>query len=252
MTSWSEVRPRVLETLGDALSSQSGLEDLIAAGGRAASLLGPDSLIASRLQNALRKVEITRDRSELEGELESIRSDLSFEPRRESEVPVGFPDPTPVGEVQIKRYPSYRMAVTSMGKRSGGSSNSSFFKLFNHIKKNEIAMTAPVQMDYSEGGQATMAFLYRSTEQGRSGSDGTVEVMDIAPSFAASIGIRGELTQETLRQAREQLQSWLDARSDRYRPTGGFRTMGWNSPFVPRNQRFFEVQIPVEPVSADG
>lgn len=70
---------------------------------------------------------------------------LTFKPKVEAPVPAGFPAPTPVGVVEIKKLPVYRMAKVY---NSGGGNN--FFTLFNHIKKNNIEMTAPVEMTMAE------------------------------------------------------------------------------------------------------
>ena len=62
----------------------------------------------------------------------------------EAKLPEGFPGPGPVGEVITKTYPAHRLARV----RSGGPGNDgSFMKLFRHIERNEIAMTAPVEME---------------------------------------------------------------------------------------------------------
>ena len=70
-------------------------------------------------------------------------------------LPEGFPDPTPAGEIQIKRYPAYRLARSKMS----GADSVAFWTLFLHIKKNEIAMTAPVEMTYAE----SMAWVLRKS-----------------------------------------------------------------------------------------
>ncbi len=52
---------------------------------------------------------------------------LTFKMKKEADLPTGFPEPTPVGEIQLKQYPAYRLARTASAKNSG------FFKLFAHI-----------------------------------------------------------------------------------------------------------------------
>jgi hypothetical protein len=176
----------------------------------------------------------------------SAVDDATFRPVVEAPLPEGFPDYAPVGKVVIKEYPAYRMA-----KADGGNS---FWTLFRHIKANDIAMTAPVEMRYGDAqadrpSAQTMAFLYRSTEQGKLGRQGRVAVVDVPPMTVVSIGVRGARTQSSVMQSRERLQSWLDENKDQYEVAGELRVLGYNSPFVPRGKNFFEVEIPVRPVA---
>jgi hypothetical protein len=162
----------------------------------------------------------------------------------EAEMPEGFPQPTPVGEVEVKQYPAYRMA------RSDAGESSAFWNLFEHIKREEIAMTAPVEMSYRETEtgdrrEKTMAFLYGSRDLGQTGREGPVSVVDVPPKTVVSIGVRGDRSEATVQSAREHLVNWIEANSARYQPAGEMRVMGYNSPFLPARRRFFEVQIPV-------
>jgi hypothetical protein len=52
-------------------------------------------------------------------------------------------------------------------------------------------------------------------------------------------------------EAREKLMAWLNQRTGEYVVAGHLRVMGYNSPFVPRDKSFFEVQIPVKPADAN-
>ncbi len=132
---------------------------------------------------------------------------------REAKLPKGFPQPGPLDEVIIKDYPSYRMALVEAKQPDGAEMDSLFRPLFNHISREDIAMTAPVEMTYSmprgaseqaapsDGGRSTksagaapttqpfrdlrevvpdgrrgmasMAFLYADPEMGRLGPDAT-------------------------------------------------------------------------------
>lgn len=173
---------------------------------------------------------------------------LAFKHHIEAPLPEGFPEPTPVGEIQIKQYPAYRMARTQMAGPEAGA----FWTLFTHIQKKDIAMTAPVEMTYGEAGKnkleaETMAFLYRTTKQGKAGTEAKVEVVDVAASLAVSLGTRGDLTKAKLAEAKAHLDAWLTEHSERYEASGPLRVMGYNSPFVAANRRFTEVEIPVRP-----
>jgi hypothetical protein len=163
-------------------------------------------------------------------------------------MPAGFPAYTPVGQIEIKNYPAYRKATAS--------GMSEFWTLFQHIKENRVQMTAPVEMDYgdssaSKSKERSMSFLYEKPEQGNAGKKGAVEVSDVPAMTVASIGCRGNQTSAAITEAREKLLKFLVDKKDEYAVTGPVRVMGYNSPFVPRDKNFFEVQIPVKAAKAE-
>ena len=171
-----------------------------------------------------------------------------FQPIKEAEMPKGFPAYTPVGQIEIKEYPAYRKASAS--------GPAEFWTLFLHIKQNNVTMTAPVEMDYGDPRAAknkerSMSFLYERPDQGSAGKQGSVEVTDVPAMTVVSIGCRGARTASAIDQAREKLVSWLDQKKEKYVSAGPMRIMGYNSPFVPRDRNFFEVQIPVKAAKAD-
>jgi len=175
-----------------------------------------------------------------------VRDILRFEPLLEAPLPTGFPKPIPVGEIRVQQYPKYRLARTDMTLFEGRA----FWTLFNHIKKREIAMTAPVEMSYATDKDGTlkkseMAFLYRSTEQGRIEDDGKVEVVDVPARLAVGIGLRGDATKDKVNDAKRRLEAWLKAHGEEYEATGTIRVLGYNSPFVADEKKLTEVQIPV-------
>lgn len=176
----------------------------------------------------------------------AARDLLRFEPLLEAPLPEGFPEPTNAGEVRLRDYPACRLAETEMKAIEG----QAFMTLFNHIKKAEIAMTAPVEITYSEARgkenrKLKMAFLYRSTEQGTLGIAGKVEVLEVPSQSAVSFGLRGRVTKERLEDAGRRLEDWLKSRGSEYEASGPLRVWEYNSPFVPDAKRFSEVQIPV-------
>ena len=171
-----------------------------------------------------------------------------FQPIKEAEMPVGFPTFTPVGQIEIKEYPAYRKAsAPGPGK---------FWTLFQHIKRNNVTMTAPVEMDYGdplapEQNERSMSFLYERADQGSPGRHGSVDVLDIPAMTVVSIGCRGARTESAVAAAREKLSDWLDQKKVEFVVEGPMRVLGYNSPFVPRDNSFFEVQIPVKPADAN-
>jgi uncharacterized surface protein with fasciclin (FAS1) repeats len=248
----AEERKAAADLLGKALDAGLAAAQLTESADDAATLLVHSPAAAKRLRDAAQAARSGGEATALDREVERVLGDLRFEPYVEAELPLGWPRTAPVGEVVLKAYPRYRMAKTGMAKRGG--TTTPFFALFNHIKRNEIAMTAPVQMDYSEGNerQASMAFLYAYPTQGDSGQDARddrVDVVDIAPSMAISIGGRGYEMAQTIATMRARLDAWLAANADAYEAAGPLRTMGYNSPMVPANRRYYEVEMPVRPVT---
>jgi hypothetical protein len=172
--------------------------------------------------------------------------EASFQPVIEAPLPEGFPSYTPVGEIEVKRYPAYRKAETS-GKVA-------FWTLFQHITTAGISMTAPVEMTFQADGppvgrEQAMAFLYGDKSIGSIGRKGNVQVVDVPAATVACLGVRGVRSDEVLVQAERELRNWLDDNRTRYEQSGPVRVMGYNSPFIARERQFFEVQIPVRELS---
>jgi hypothetical protein len=171
----------------------------------------------------------------------------------EAKLPEGFPGPGPVGEVITKTYPAHRLARVRSGDRGN---DGSFMKLFRHIERNEIAMTAPVEMEMAVGdGGATMpkstsmAFLYGSADTGTPGPDPTdpnVVVEDIPEITVVSLGVRGSYREERFAEFTGKLEAWL-AEHPEWVVSGPPRTLAYNSPFVPGVLKYAEVQIPIAP-----
>ena len=161
-------------------------------------------------------------------------------------LPEGWPELTPVGEVEIREYPSYRAAVVN--EKSGASGTTPMFReLFQHISTNDIPMTSPVDMSYDDSGSdrmTGMAFLYRTPDLGPVGSDGVVLVEDIPSQSYASTGVRGSYSDAHHSEGLARVQAWLAAQSE-WKADGPSRYLGYNSPFVPWFWRYGEVQVPV-------
>lgn len=165
----------------------------------------------------------------------------------EAPLPEGWPELTPVGEIEVKQYPAYRAAVID---EQAGSQSGMFRPLFNHIKREDIAMTAPVEMTYDGDQQSSMAFLYRDPGMGELGSDNEdqrVQVRQFGEQTAVSIGVRGSYSKDNYEDALTELEAWLDENRNQYTAIGEPRFLGYNSPFVLWFLRYGEVQIPVEP-----
>lgn len=208
----------------------------------AAARLPEGSRAADRLARLARS---GADRASLRRSLERVRDDLAFAPVREAALPVGFPEPAPVGEIVLKDYPGYRLARASTMVGETGA----FFMLFAHIKSNDIPMTAPVEMSYSgSGDQRAMAFLYGDPGTGRPGRRGLVNVVDVEPMKTVTLGMRGRRNDRVIEAARRTLEQWVAGRDD-LEIAGDMRVMGYNSPSVPGSRQFYEVEFPVRDVT---
>lgn len=225
-------------------------------GGQAAQLQLGDLHVAERIgalvqEGRWREVTEAGSGAEwLERELLALASDLEFQPVREAELPLGFPEPTPVREIELKQYPQYRAASAAMDRNANGA----FWKLFKHIQANDIAMTAPVETTFAEsdaGLRTTrMSFLYGEPELGVVGPEGAVEVVDAPPMWVVSLGCRGNDGAARIASAHQELLAWIGNRPE-LAVAGELRVMGYNSPMVFGNRRYYEVQVPVQRMLAD-
>ena len=95
-------------------------------------------------------------------------------------------------------------------------------------------------------GQKDMAFLYARTDLGDIGQDGKVEVVDVDALTVLSIGLRGPMSPARLAEAKREIELRLK-RDGAWTRAGEWRLMGYNSPMIPADQRFYELQLPVTP-----
>ncbi len=171
-------------------------------------------------------------------------------------LPIGYPPPTAPGRIELKSYPLVRKAEATAEFGPEFGRNLAFFKLFNHIQRNEIAMTAPVEMrlDPAAADAATlegwsMAFLYREPTMGALGADGSVQVVDDAPLTVLSIGLRGDYTAARAWSEAETLRAEL-AKLPGWRAVGSPRALFYNGPEARDADRWAEVQLVIERVPA--
>ncbi|MCA9235354.1 MAG: heme-binding protein [Planctomycetales bacterium] len=243
-----------LKLLREAQSTEVSSKQL-ALLGQAAENLGDDHPVCqSVLAPLLAATSATAE--QIASATEQAIDALTFRPVKEAEMPADFPPFTPVGCLEIKSYPAYRMATATMPANE----NSAFWSLFQHISRNEIAMTTPVQMDH-RGNEANqpqrMGFLYSSPEIGPAGVDAQderVEVVDVPALTVASIGMRGKRTEQRLAEAETRLRQWLQTKplQQQYEPSGARRVLGYNSPMIPTSRQYFEVQLPLKIVATDN
>ena len=154
----------------------------------------------------------------------------------EAPLPQGWPLPGPYDQVAEKEYPAYRAAFTN-----GKGETSAFWRLFAHIKRKDIPMTAPVEMGMDgENKQASMAFLYQNGKVGNAGQDGPkVEVRDVPAAIVLSYTWQGTDSKENIAKAKTALEAAIGQR--KVEPKG-FRLLGYNGPGTPRAKRTWELQ----------
>ncbi len=210
--------------------------------------------------------------------------------RVDTPLPVGYPAPTAPGAIELKWYPSVRRAeVTGKATQTPEQGrNSTFWPLFKHIESRQIAMTAPVEMDYrgqtttaaSDAGTETtsrgrsmatgsawsnghnrppegddanwsMAFLYRTQENGPTGEDGVVKVYDAPEVMVISIGQRGSYSKSRREEGIRLLREWL-AQNPQWEEAGPPRGLLYNDPFTLPWNLWSETQIPVKLAGSAG
>ncbi|MEL6311344.1 MAG: heme-binding protein [Planctomycetota bacterium] len=178
----------------------------------------------------------------------------------DTKLPVGYPRPTPPGAIEIKVYPSIRQAEVSGSGTGDRASRNGFWPLFQHISRNEIAMTAPVEMRYSDtNGDAktdewTMAFLYHVPENGPTGTDevdNRVTIIDTEPVMVVSMGLQGGEQVSNSQEAEATLLAWIEE-SGEWERAGDTRRLGYNGPNVPVRNRWWEIQVPIRPIGDAG
>lgn len=167
-------------------------------------------------------------------------------------LPAGYPAPTPAGAIEIKSYPAVRRAqVTRTGDPDWGM-NWAFWPLFQHIKKRNIAMTSPVEMNYrglSPDGRAnpeswTMSFLYREQNLGPTGADRNLEVVDAEPLTVVAVGFMGQYRLSRVREHYRLLEDWLASQAE-WERAGEPRALCYNGPEQRDRYLWGEVQVPI-------
>ena len=170
----------------------------------------------------------------------------------------GWPDATLPDQVEVKNYPAYRSAVAKAKKAPQMADNVMFLPLFNHISKNNIAMTSPVVNTYTpemietpgSAGDMTMEFLYRTPTMGQLGQSGPVEVKDFPATTYVCLGLEGGMNDTKLRDGAKTLKAWLADHKDEWVEAGPLRRLGYHGPMTPVTERRWEVQIPVKSAKA--
>ena len=132
-----------------------------------------------------------------------------------------------------------------------------FQTLFNHIKSRNIAMTAPVEVDFENADNTrkflgstdwTMSFLYRTSDLGTTGNAGNnVVVVDREEVTVLSIGVKADFSFNLLNKSIDRLKKVLNSQT-KWEIAGEPRFLVYNSPKV--MAKWGEVQIPLKLASS--
>lgn len=175
-------------------------------------------------------------------------------------LPDGYPAPTPPGAIELKRYPLVRRAEVRGESSPDFATNIGFFPLFNHIKRRDIAMTSPVEVDYRElrteypadepprGTAWNMAFLYRKVDQGPAGADPknkNVMVRDLEPITVLAIGLKGPYSMGAIADGATELEKWLASNPEWEAIGSDARGLYYNGPNRRDRDKWAEAQIQV-------
>lgn len=184
--------------------------------------------------------------------------------RIDTPLPLGYPPPTPPGAIDLKSYPAVRRAEVRGSGHPDGGMNRAFWPLFNHIKRHDIAMTSPVEVDFQTPLAAatlapppldrkpegwSMAFLYRIPELNEPGTDGNVLVRDADPVTVVSVGLRGRYTMDLVLRGVESIERWLSD-NPQWIPAGDWRALYYNGPALMYWNKWAEIQLPVRPAES--
>ena len=174
----------------------------------------------------------------------------------EAPLPEGFPPPSEVGRVVEKSYPLCR-TYSAPG-------NNAFMRCFAYLSKQRHEMTIPVILDYRPKPDAReaqpanmdfmdvarMHFILEEPSLDEPKEDGPVTVADMPRMRVLSIAIQGAMSAEKLGEAERKLEAEM-ARRKNITAAGPKRVLGYNSPMVPRDKAFWEIQVPIRERSSD-
>ncbi len=165
-----------------------------------------------------------------------------------ADLPQGFPQPTPIGVIEVKQYPAYRGVTYLHSGDLTQATRAAFNPLFQHISSNNISMTTPVEARYLEAEtinpQAEVSFLYSHPEITPQQVQNNVEVTDTPAMTVVSIGVQGAYNWQSYQINLQRLQIWLKSHPE-YTIIGAPRRLFYNSPMTPEDLKYSEVQIPI-------
>lgn len=167
-------------------------------------------------------------------------------------LPVGFPSATAPGKIEIKEYPAYRAATYHYSGNLPDAASQAFSPLYQHLSTNNISMTAPVETRYPVStlenaettGEATVSFLYRSTDIYPDAIASNITVEDILAQTVVSLGLVGGYSYQSYVEGVEKLKDWL-SQNPNYIMVGKPRRLFYDGPYKPDATKRSEIQIPI-------
>jgi hypothetical protein len=157
------------------------------------------------------------------------------------------PPPSEVGQIVEKRYP-----CAERTRRREQRIHALLYLLTKHWHE----MTAPVIMDYkrrepSDKPKAIanfnamdinrMHFVLERPVLDELKNEGAVVVADMPTMRVLSIAFQGQFSADALEQVEKKLAAEIESRKD-LTVVGPYRVLGYNSPFVPKDKAFWEIQ----------
>lgn len=146
------------------------------------------------------------------------------------------------GSFEIRHYPSATMASVTVSGDYRISSGSGFRILAGYIfgsnsDNSKIAMTAPVHMREDDSGYS-MSFVmpsgYDTTNLPLPENAG-IRLHASKPAYVATVRFGGFSSEERIREHKQKLKDWLDAKGIAYREP--FTFLGYNPPYQMTNRR---------------
>lgn len=158
--------------------------------------------------------------------------------RPEAPLPKDWPAPGPFDQATLKSYPVSLAAISQEP-----SPNRAFRALFQHIKTNQIPMSAPVMMqtDIQTNTYTQMAFLYPTPSVTAAESKGSsIRIEALAPQKVLSYAWLGRRSNHNIQTARLAIEKEAE-RLQLPKPIH-YRVLGYNSPFIPWWHQTHELQ----------
>ena len=147
---------------------------------------------------------------------------------------------TAVGKIEVKEIPR-RIALESSTEAFYFRGNNNLFRtLFRYIKRNEVAMTLPVEAEIRPG--KMRFFVGRKDQAKQLKPDAGVEVKNIARLTVASIGVRGSYSEERFQRYEQKLLAWL-AKHPEYEAISPPYAVYWSSPLIPGLFKRSEIHV---------
>lgn len=168
-------------------------------------------------------------------------------------LPTGFPSPTQAENIEVKQYPAYRAATYHYHGELSQAANQAFYPLYQHISSNNISMTAPVETRYpqstlrslNEQGEASVSFLYRSTDIYPEEIANNIQIEDVPSMTVVSLGLIGTYSYSSYQENLSRLMDWLSQHPE-YQVVGQPRRFFYDGPYVPDALKRSEIQIPIQ------